>query len=577
MKNLVLGLKLDPWHDAGAAVVGDDGRRVRVAAISEERLDRTKNSRAFPSRAIAYCLDAVGCRLRDVSLVVADYIVRPGVDDQSPGGRVPSSEAKAAFFRELDALNIPAVFARHHLCHAASAFFATSWDAALAVVIDGLGSDREVQGIFDCEHNRITQVSSSQWPGIGLMYTAVTERLLGFGHLQEGKTMGLAGHAADGASWTDLFRHQQADPANPCAIVYPQFADEHGPTWETRLPSEIRRCRAAGENPVQAPFAQYAFAAQAEVEAAVLRIVREAAARWPRKRLCYAGGVALNIPANRRILDSGLFDAFFVQPAASDAGIPLGAALLGHYAMLGGTRRWEMTDAFLGRSYAADVVDAAASRWPLVRAAARPADVARLLANDYLVAWYQGGAEYGPRALGHRSILCSPRHPRMKAYLNDEVKHREMFRPFAPIVPAEHQREYFDLPGPSPFMLLNARVRAHAAARIPAAVHADGTARVQTIGRDTQPELHALLHAVGALTGTPILVNTSLNLAGEPIVETPADALSLFERSRLDALVLGPHLLTKVSLDAMLRRPNPGLAASRSSADTEAVHDPLVA
>jgi carbamoyltransferase len=348
------------------------------------------------------------------------------------------------------------------------------------------------------------------------------------------------------------------DAANPCDITYPQFARQSGHPWVLTSPVDGMSARSAADDPVSPPFAQYAWAAQAEVEASVMRMLRAASAVVPSRRLCYAGGVALNIPANRLILDSGLFDDIFIQPAASDSGVPLGAALLGYYSITDGTRRWQMSSPFLGRTYASDI-DVAAARWPRATDVASTAQVAQLLANDYLIAWYQDAAEYGPRALGHRSILCSPRHPGMKAYLNREVKHREMFRPFAPIVPIEDQPTYFDLQTPSPFMLLNARVHADQAHRMPAVVHADGTARVQSISQDEQPELHALLRRVGLLTGVPVLVNTSLNLAGEPIVETPGDAISLFERSRLDALVLGPHLLTKVPLAQLLRRRNPGL------------------
>jgi carbamoyltransferase len=564
MKNLVLGLKLDPYHDTGAAAVGHDGDRVRVVAISEERLDRRKNSRAFPAKSIAYCLDALGCRLQDVRLVVADFIERPGVDDHWATPGMALSEAKAAFFGQLDALGIRAVFVEHHLCHAASAYFATTWQEALTVVIDGVGSNHETQSIFRCEGHEITKVATSRQPGIGWMYSAVTEKLLGFDHLQEGKTMGLAGHAPEGEAWRALFRHVPFDTDNPCDFSYPQFLDTTYPTWKLSAPAPGMLSRSKTDDPVSEPFAQYASAAQAELESSVLHLIEKAASLVPSRRLCYAGGVALNIPANRLILDSGLFDDLFIQPAASDAGIPLGAALLGYYSILHGSGRWQMTNAFLGRGRATSDLDDAAATWRGARSESSTADVAKILANDYLVAWYQGVAEYGPRALGHRSILCSPVHPRMKAYLNDEVKHREMFRPFAPIVPSELQHVYFDLPTPSPFMLLNSRVRLDKVASMPAVVHADGTARVQTISREDQPELHALLHEVGRLTGVPVLVNTSLNLAGEPIVETPRDAVDLFERSRLDALVMETHLLTKAPLPRMLQHHNPGVAAAAS-------------
>ncbi len=563
----VLGLKLDPWHDTGAAVVLDDGSRLRVVAISQERLDRIKHSRAFPAEAITYCLETAGCTLKDLSLVVSDFIVSPTVDDRATWVEQPAPDEKQNFFREINNLGIPAVFAEHHVCHAASAYYATDWADAAALVIDGLGSHYETQSIFNCSGNGITKVATSRKPGIGLMYNAVTELLLGFEHLQEGKTMGLAGHAKNGGKWAEYFRGK-TDAYNPCQIIYDQFVEKE-PALKLTAPAHLPK-RKPADDPVSGPFPQYAYAAQSSLESSVLHMVRATARMLPAKRLCYSGGVALNIPANRMILDSGLYDDLFIQPAASDSGIPLGAALLGYYSILGGAKRWSMEHAFLGRNYDLKQTGTASTAWRGPSGEYSTQNVARLLANDYLVAWVQGPSEYGPRALGHRSILCLPRDPQMKAYLNREVKHREMFRPFAPIVPVEEQGNFFDLSVQSPFMLLNATVHPDKAALIPAIVHADGTARVQSIRRSEQPELHALLQEIGTATGVPILLNTSLNLAGEPIVETPAEAIDLFKRSRLDALVLGQHLLTKKPLQELFSAKNPGLAAMHASASITA-------
>lgn len=551
-----LGLKLNPWHDTGAALIVDDGGApLRVVSISQERLDRVKNSRAFPADAIAYCLDAAGIKLEDVDLVVSDFIVTPGLNDGFDTSDRSQSGEKEAFFRKLANLGIRVLFAEHHLCHAASAYFATEWTEATALVIDGHGSNYETQTIFTCSGNGITKLATSRRPGIGWMYTAVTEQLLGFQHLQEGKTMGLAGWAKDGGIWTEQFR-SRSEPHSEHETIYEQFVEE-GAQWKLSTPPNLVR-RGPKDDPVAAPFAQYAFAAQSVLEADVMQVVRTAAQVAPSKRLCYSGGVALNIPANRLILDSGLFEDVFIQPAASDAGIPLGAALFGHYSVLGGERRWKMKHAFLGRDYKTTEISASVAKWEGHYTSYAVKDVARVLANDYLVAWCQGGSEHGPRALGHRSILCLPRHPQMKAYLNREVKHREMFRPFAPLVPMEEQANYFDLEVASPFMLINATVHADKAPLIPAVVHADQTARVQSVEASEQPELHALLLEIGRCTGVPVLLNTSLNLAGEPIVESPADVVDLFQRSRLDALVIGTCLLTKRPLSELLARKNPG-------------------
>ena len=562
----VLGLKLDPWHDTGAAIVLDDGRQIKVAAISQERINRVKHSRAFPAEAITYCLNALGLRLEDINLVVADYIMVPGVEDCFPGTVDPAAETKREFFQKIAALGIPGIFAGHHLCHAASAFYCTDWDEAAGLVIDGHGSKYETQTIYHCRGNTITTVAKCSRPSIGWMYCAVTEKLLGFEHLQDGKTMGLAGWAKNGGNWSDLFKGT-ANATDPCEIVYPQFVEE-GQFWKLAAPENFPHRRKT-DDPVSPPFSEYAYAAQAELETGVMQLVRATAEKVPSRRLSYSGGVALNILANRQIIDSGLYDDVFIQPAASDSGIPLGAALYGYHCVLQGERRWKMEHAFLGCDYSGSEFESALQQWAGSKTDAGVEKVARILANDYLVAWYQGASEFGPRALGHRSILCLPRHPQMKAYLNREVKHREMFRPFAPIVPEEKQAEYFDLNIPSPYMLINSAVRPHIAPLIPAIVHADGTARVESISRSQQPELHALLNEVGSLTGISVLLNTSLNLAGEPIVETPADAVDLFARSRLDALVLGPYLLTKVPLQKMLETPNPGPQAMEISLAAE--------
>jgi len=582
----VLGLKITA-HDTGAAIVVENNGSLRVVAVSQERLDRVKHSRAFPQTAIDFCLSEASCRLSDISLVVTDFIwapaphdIFPGVNSASPKRRwwrrapsaEPSSPAdnpevrrKFDFFRTLDSLGIPFLFAEHHLCHAASAYFATDWDDAVGLVIDGHGSYYETQTIFNCEGGSITKLATTHQPGIGWMYCAATEVLLGFGHLQEGKTMGLAGWASHGGPC-----QRQFDPdsraGGPADTPYPQFLGENpGSYWTLAAPADMPR-RKPDEEPTAPRFAQYAFAAQTALERGVMGLANYARKVSRKKRLCYAGGVALNIVANRGLLDAKVFDEVFIQPAASDAGIPLGAALLGYYSVLGGKQRWRMDSAFLARDYSSDEMAAAVGNWSGLRAEYQPSLLAAILNNAYLVAWFQGASEFGPRALGHRSILCCPRHPGMKAYLNQEVKHREMFRPFAPIVPAERQAEFFDLAQSSPYMLLNSAVLTHCAAQMPAIVHADGTARVQSVDRRQQPELHALLSEVGKLTGSPVLLNTSLNLAGEPIVETPGDTVDLFSRARLDVLAMGPYLLSKKPLGELLAGTNPGIASIVSKA-----------
>ncbi|MFO1435235.1 MAG: carbamoyltransferase C-terminal domain-containing protein [Gammaproteobacteria bacterium] len=556
---VVLGLNVNPGHDTGAALLVERDGQLQVIAISQERLDRVKHSRAFPQQAINHCLQKADLRLRDVDLIVAPYLLNASPTDGASVYNDPDLNGKVSFFKMAEEIGIPVLFADHHLCHAASAYFATDWDDAVTLVIDGHGTSYETQSLFSCEGRQLTKLTSSNQPGLGWMYSATTEVLLGFDRLQEGKTMGLAG-------WTDYAgvhgAHFDAsvENAGPLDTLYPQFMQTSTDgRWLLNAPVELPR-RENGEDPTKPPFVQYAFAAQTELERGVLQLVEYARRINPdKRRLCFAGGVALNIPANRLIIESGLFEEVFIQPAATDPGLPLGAALLGYYTVLEGTVRWRMEHAFLAGEYSHKEVASVTSIWSGARSPYRAKDLARILDNDYLVAWFQGASEFGPRALGHRSILCCPRDRNMKAYLNREVKHREMFRPFAPIVPIERQGEFFDLTLSSPYMLINAAVNPEHAAKMPAVVHADGTARVQTIEQHINPDLHALLHAIGELNGVPVLLNTSLNLAGEPIVETPADALDLFTRAKLDVLVINGQILSKRPLIELMNTRNPGV------------------
>jgi carbamoyltransferase len=274
-----------------------------------------------------------------------------------------------------------------------------------------------------------------------------------------------------------------------------------------------------------------------------------------------SGGVALNCIANRKILDQTSFERLFIQPAASDTGLALGAALYGKHMLGRSTHRWVMTDAYLGRDYTDDEVRHALGQAegltieyhgpdesnPFFRSHTPIAErTAHLLADNLIVGWFQGGSEYGPRALGHRSILMDPRKDENKGTLNDRVKRREGFRPFAPSVLLEHATEYFDLDVPSPFMILAADAREETVGEIPAVVHVDDSARVQTVTREDNGVFYDVIEKFHRVTGVPVVLNTSFNLAGEPIVETPGDALRTFMATHMDYLVIHDYLISKV-------------------------------
>ena len=546
MKKAVLGLKLNPWHDTGAAVIFEKDGHLQVFAISQERLDRVKNSRAFPRKAIDYCLDAAGLRLSEVEYVVSDYIWDPGVRDY-PHGEESQQICKEHFFAQLDNLHIPYFFLEHHLCHAACAFYSSGFESATCLVVDGLGSRHQTQSIYDCSKEGIRKIAVSNEPGIGRLYTHVTREILSFGNLQEGKTMGLAawGNHCDAAEVSTDFSAAYYDGINTPYTRFIQFLSDSPYDHYTHKNAIKPRSHAVAAN--TQPFVSYARDVQAELEKCVAHLANYAKEVLPNnKYLCYAGGIALNIPANRMLEDMALFDNIFIPPAPSDAGIPLGAALYGYYHYANGKIPYAMDNAFLARSYEDDAINQAALQWkgPVLENYELD-DVAKLLNNNYILGWFQGASEYGPRALGARSILCNPCHPKMKDHLNCQVKHRESFRPFAPLVVFEEQAKFFDSALDSPYMLINMKVQPEWKDTIPAIVHVDGTARVQSVTRERQPQLYELLKTFEKYSGVPVLLNTSFNIAGEPIVETPRDAVKRFAESNLDALVLGKWLLFK--------------------------------
>lgn len=532
---VVVGLNLG--HDGGCAVIAGD----RVVAVAEERVNRARYSPGW-SAALAYCLDAVDVALPDVDLVVFSC-VGPRLEDGFTGG--------------LDRFGLPAGRAAavdHHLSHAYSAFCLSPFDDALVVVADGAGNDSDTESYFLADRSAIARVGGNRHRrpragGVGATYEAVGN-WLGFDGQEAGKTMALAAYGDPTAITADLFDLVGTQVEGHLTTTHDrglaQFAAraglELGPlgTWRG----------------VRAP--DLAAWVQTQTETVLARLLAELMAEHDQQRVCLAGGVAMNVVANS-VARCRTGADLFVPPPASDRGQALGNALHGVHRLTGTVPRMPLTgrDEFGRRYRDADIV-AALRRHPrsglVERHPHRPfgysresdpaAAAAQLLADGRLVAWFDGGSELGARALGSRSILADPRSPTTRDRLNDRVKHREPFRPFAPAVLAEAAPDWFDLDGPSPYMLFAAPVRAAGRDRLGAVTHVDGTARVQTVDPGTHPAFHRLIAAFAARTGVPAVLNTSFN-DREPIVETPADALATFLRTDLDALVIGDYLVVK--------------------------------
>ncbi len=624
------------YHDSAAALV--DGGRI-VAAAQEERFTRRKHDAGYPRRAVAACLAQAGLEPREVDRVV--FYDKPFLKWErlletyvavSPRGFRPFAMAiplwvreklfqKLLLRRELEALD-PAVdwrerllFAEHHQSHAASAFYPSPFREAVVLTMDGVGEWATTSAGVG-RGGELAIEREIHFPhSLGLLYSAFAS-YTGFRvNSGEHKMMGLApyGEPKFLPAILERLMDLKEDGTFRLDLDYFGYCDGLRMTngrFEALFGGPPRR----PEEPIERRHADLAASAQAAVEEAVLRLTRSLREESGIPYLCLAGGVALNCVANGKVLRDGRFDDVWIQPAAGDAGGALGAALAAAHGLFGEPRALpagdpassaarpapapadSMRGALLGPAFGPDEVraalDAAGARYETLEGGALLAAAAGALAEGKAVGWFQGPMEFGPRALGARSILADPRSPSMRETLNRKVKLREAFRPFAPSVPRERAAEWFGLDRESPYMLLTVGVRPErlsaaagggegageaasadagglawagpgeaARSEIPAVTHVDGSARVQTVDRGTHPRFHALLEAFGERTGCPVLVNTSFNVRGEPIVCTPADAVRCFLGTDIDCLAIGDCFLRKEDQDPAL------VAAARAHAD----------
>ena len=563
---LVLGLS--NMRDAAAALVRDGWV---LAAAEEERFVRIKHVTAFPVNAIAYCLREAGVRLADVDGIAVPWkywvigrraALAMGAMLRSPGlFRVKGRRAVERISREwmelafltgrlrgqVGPLMSRPVYFDHHLCHAASSFFVSPFERAAVLVIDG-ASEAHTAMLAMGEGNRIRVLHRIDLPhSLGQFYAAMTA-FLGFrpDH-DEYIVMGLSAHGEP--RYADLLRtHILRLIPDGDLRLNTGLLDFHLARVGIFLP-ELQRLLGPNrcpEDDLTQRHRDVAASVQLVLEEAVLHLGRHLKRLTGAEHLCLAGGVAFNCVANSRLVCEAGFSRVFVQPAAGDAGAALGAALWWSHRR-GEVPRHVMGHAYLGPQYGEEVCRRAIARAGLT-GKVLPTDhlcdhVARELTRGRLVFWFQGRMEWGPRALGNRSLLADPRREDMRELINAKVKLREPFRPFAPSVLEERAADYFNLSSPSPFMLFTAPVRPSAKGLVPAVVHVDGTARIQTVDRDSNPIFRRLLETFEQMTGVAVLLNTSFNVQ-EPIVCTPDDAVNCFLHTDVDWLVLG-NLLVK--------------------------------
>ena len=571
----VLGIN-HAFHDSAACLVRD-GRL--LVAIEEERLTRDKHTQAFPAKAIARCLLESGIAPEAIDHVAVS--IDPGAHQADKLAYAASlGEARGRFldyeFARLQERHVqlwdwhrslfgtgpdapPVHFVDHHRAHAIGSWLVSGYERAAILSIDGWG-EWSTTWLGEGDGGTVREIGSSVYPNsLGLFYSAVTEWLGFEPNYDEGKTMGLAPFG-DAERFYDVVRGLVSVDADGTVTIDRDAFDLEGVSRGLvgeRLVRLLGAPRAAGE-PIREHHQDVAAAFQRVLEECVLSLAGILRERSDATHLVIAGGVALNSVANGRVLREAGFEDIYVMPAAGDAGTCIGAACtLSHDLGLGEPTVHD--DPYLGTAYSDGAIRAAleATKTPYRRVEDRAAACAELLARGQIVGWFQGRMEFGPRSLGNRSILADPRSPDMKAKINAEVKHREPFRPFAPMVTRERCGEFFDLAVESPFMLKVCDVREDARDRLPAVTHVDGTARVQTVRAETNPLLHALLERFGEVSDVPVILNTSFNVMGEPIVESPSDALRCFWGGGLDALVIGPYVVEKAPVAVALESAAP--------------------
>ncbi|MDD9928126.1 MAG: carbamoyltransferase [Rhodospirillaceae bacterium] len=593
------------YHDSAAALV-EDGRI--VAAAQEERFTRKKHDSDYPANAIEYCLSAAGIALGDIDHVafydkpflkferlLETYVAFAPRGFKSFSMAIPVWIKEKLFQKSMLTKKLQEaapdfdwesrlLFAEHHQSHAASAFFPSPFEEATVLTMDGVG-EWATASVAEGSGHHLPMTREIHWPhSLGLLYSAFTY-YTGFKvNSGEYKVMGLAPYGEP--AYKDLILDNLIDLKEDGSFrLNLDYFD-----YCTGLRMTNDKFDALFGGPARAPeelltpkHMDLAASVQAVTEEVMLRLTRALAKESGKDNLCLAGGVALNCVANGKVLRDGAFKNIWVQPAAGDAGGALGAALTAYHGFQGQPRHTNgaldaMAGSYLGPEFSqAEIearLEAEGATFETVDEATLIARVADALADEKAIGWFQGRMEFGPRALGGRSILGDPRSPSMQKTLNLKVKYRESFRPFAPSVLREDVADWFDIDSDSPYMLMvadvaNDRQRAMTAEEqalfgidklniarsdIPAVTHVDYSARIQTVHAETNPRYHALIAAFKARTGCPVVVNTSFNVRGEPIVCTPEDAFHCFMGTELDVLAVGNCILEKPEQDPALKR-----------------------
>lgn len=555
--------RISQGHDS-AAVLLIDGEL--IAAAAEERFSRKKHTGSFPSGAIAYCLSEAGLSLGDIDEIAHSFDYEP-IRTAYSLDPISYQLYREVFSREsilaqvhghLNAFPVDRVKqVNHHLAHAATAYFCSGWEECLVLVVDGMG-EAQSASVYHARQGKLEKLCEiSAKDSVGILYSVVTLHL-GFDfNADEYKIMGLAPYG-DAERFRSFFEKAVELLPDGTIRIPPlrmnKSRDERENYLATRkyLANHLIKPRDPDAE-IAGDHRDVAAALQDCLDRVMLHICGTFGRRTGLRRLALAGGVALNCTANGKLVESGIFDGIFVQPAAADDGSALGAAIF-RSAQRGAIRNVRMPVPFYGPSYSQGKIEEAlcefSDRIDVVRyssLACASDEAARLIADGRVLAWYRGRMEFGPRALGHRSILADPGHHEMRNRINSMVKMREAFRPFAPAVTLRQAHRWFEVaPGAEfPYMITTVNVREEHRAKLPAVTHVNGSARLQTVSSSDNGEFHTLLEAVGKTTGREMVLNTSFNVKGQPIVNTPQEALATFLNTGIEFLFLENTLVRR--------------------------------
>ncbi len=571
----ILGI-VGETHDTGVALVEDGVPRL---VVEEERLNREKHTLRFPIQSLKAVFDAANCSLQDIDVITTPWDIRrlrrsffsavlrnfPSSLNLLKPSAHPTQDSGIVllnFYLRKDLWRhfggrwrAEVIGVGHHESHA-SIYFVSPFEDATVLVMDGYGDDSATSAFVGVGNRLERKWHGEFFDSLGMVYTLVTLHL-GFQPFEEGTVMALAAcgedtlvkkmrdivHLLEGGRFAINKAYFSHDTHGMLRPFKPKFINLFGPPRKR-------------DEPIADRHRDVARALQKVAEEVVVHVARGLVQSYPSRNLCLSGGVALNCVANTRLLEDTDFEHVWVPPCASDTGAPLGSALWHYHQTLGHDRHFRMTHAFIGTQFSDDQIrralEDAGLRYERMSEHELLPRVARDLADSKIVGWFQGRFEIGPRALGNRSILASPLRLEIKDIINKRVKVREPFRPFAPAVLEERAGEYFEISEPDPFMTHAPRVRPTKTHEIPAVVHIDGTARVQTVDRNTNPQFHGLIVAFCKLTGVPVLLNTSFN-KHEPIVARPEEAISCYLRTEMDILVLGDYYSTDRNREAVAR------------------------